>query len=71
MRLCYKTSQVILCMETIAVCSEIRVKHINTLREKNAELLNVKKGGTYSYHRAIKFKKNYGHFWFKSRPGSL
>jgi len=58
-------------METIAVCYEIHVKNINTLCEKNVELLNVKRGGTYSYHRAIKLKKIYGHFWFESRPGSL
>jgi len=28
--------------EIIAVCSEIHIKHINTLRGKNVELLNVK-----------------------------
>jgi hypothetical protein len=28
--------------EKIAVCSQIRVKHINTLRGQNVELLNVK-----------------------------
>jgi hypothetical protein len=28
--------------EIIAVCSEIRTKHINTLCEQNVELLNVK-----------------------------
>jgi len=31
-----------LCREIIAVCSEIHIKHINTLRGKNVELLNVK-----------------------------
>jgi len=29
-------------MEIIAVCSQIHTKHINTLREQNVELLNVK-----------------------------
>jgi len=31
--------------EIIAVCSQIHTKHINTLREQNAELLNVERGG--------------------------
>jgi len=30
--------------EIIAICSDIHTKHINV------ELLNVKPGGTYSYH---------------------
>ena len=29
-------------------------KHINTLCEQNVELLNVKTGGTYSNHWAVK-----------------
>ena len=32
----------------MAVCSEIRTKHINVLCGQNVELLNVKTGGTYS-----------------------
>jgi hypothetical protein len=40
--------------EIIAVCSEIRTKHINTLCEQNVELLNVKAGGIYSNHWALK-----------------
>jgi hypothetical protein len=40
--------------EIIAVCSEIRTKHINTLRGQNVELLSVKPGGTYSNHWALK-----------------
>jgi hypothetical protein len=36
--------------EIIAVCSEIHTKHINTLCGPNVELLNVKRGGTYSNH---------------------
>ena len=31
-----------LCREIIAVCSEIHIKHTNTLRGQNVELLNVK-----------------------------
>jgi hypothetical protein len=40
--------------EIIAVCSEILTKHINTLCGQNVELLNVKPGGTYSDHWALK-----------------
>jgi hypothetical protein len=40
--------------EIIAVCSEIHTKHINTLCGQNVELLNVKHGGTYSNHWALK-----------------
>jgi hypothetical protein len=40
--------------EIIAVCSEIHTKHINTLCGQNVELLNVKRGGTYSNHWALK-----------------
>jgi hypothetical protein len=40
--------------EIIAVCSEIHTKHINTLCGQNVELLNVKRGGTYSNHLALK-----------------
>jgi hypothetical protein len=36
--------------EIIAVYSENHTKPINTLRGQNAELLNVKVGGAYSYH---------------------
>jgi hypothetical protein len=38
--------------EIIAVCSEIHTKHVNKLL--NVELLNVKPGGTYSDHWALK-----------------
>ena len=34
--------------------SEIHTKHINTLSGQNVELLNVKLGGTYSNHWAVK-----------------
>jgi len=40
--------------EIIAVCSQIHTKHINTLCGQNVELPNVKPGGTYSNHRALK-----------------
>jgi hypothetical protein len=39
--------------EIIAVCSEIHTKHINTLCGQNVELLNVKRGDTYSNHWAL------------------
>ena len=47
-------NQLMLCREIIAVCSEIHTKHINTLCGQNAELLNVKPGGIYSYHWDLK-----------------
>ena len=37
-----KTIQLMLYREIIAVCSEIRTKHINTVCGQNVELLNVK-----------------------------
>jgi len=40
--------------ETIAVCSQTHTKHINTLWGPNVELPNVKPGGTYSDHWALK-----------------
>jgi hypothetical protein len=40
--------------EIIAVCSQIHTKHINALCEQNIELLNVKAGGIYSDHGALK-----------------
>jgi sulfite reductase beta subunit-like hemoprotein len=43
--------------EIIAVCSEIHIKHINTLCGQNVELLNVKPGGTYSNHSALRYRK--------------
>jgi hypothetical protein len=45
-----KTSQLMRYREIIAVCSEIHIKHINTLCGQNVELLNVKPGGAYSDH---------------------
>jgi hypothetical protein len=40
--------------EIIAVCSQIHTKHINILCGQNVEFVNVKHGGTYSNHRALK-----------------
>ena len=40
--------------EVIAVRSKIRTKHINALAGQNVELWNVKPGGSYSNHRALK-----------------
>jgi hypothetical protein len=40
--------------EIIADCSEIHTKHINTLCGQNVEFVNVKPGGTYSNHQALK-----------------
>jgi hypothetical protein len=37
-----KTSQLMLCWEIFAVCSQIHTKHINTLCGQNVELLNGK-----------------------------
>jgi hypothetical protein len=39
--------------EIIAVCCEIRTKHVNTLCGQNVEFSNVKRGGTYSDHWAL------------------
>jgi len=36
--------------ETIAVCSEIHTKHINTVCGQNVEIVKVKRGGTHSDH---------------------
>ena len=40
--------------EIIAVCSQIHTKHINTVCGQNVELLNVKLGGAYTNHWAVK-----------------
>jgi hypothetical protein len=41
--------------EIIAVCSQIHTQKINC--GQNVELLNVKPGGTYSYHWALEGNK--------------
>jgi hypothetical protein len=40
--------------EIIAVCSEIHTKHINRLCGQKVEFVNIKPGGTYSNHWALK-----------------
>jgi len=50
--LSYKTRQLVLYKEIIAVCSQIHTKHINTLCGQNAGLLNVKLVA-YSDHWAV------------------
>jgi hypothetical protein len=39
----------------VALYSENRTKHTYIVVNRNAELLNVKAGGAYSYHTALKF----------------
>jgi hypothetical protein len=36
--------------EIIAVCSQIRTEHINTVCGQNVGFVKVKSGGTYSNH---------------------
>jgi len=48
-----KTSHLMLYRKIIAVCSEIRTQHINTLCRQKVELLNVKRGCKYSDHSAV------------------
>jgi hypothetical protein len=48
-----KTSQLMLYIEIIAVCSQIHTKHINILCGQNTEFFDVKAGGTYSDHWAL------------------
>ena len=40
--------------EIMAVCSQIHIKHTNTLCGQNVKLLNVTSDGTYSDHWALK-----------------
>ena len=48
-----KTSQLMLYRETVAVCSRIHTKHINTLYGQYTEFLNITAGGTYNDHWAL------------------
>jgi len=50
----YKTSQLMLYRDIIAVCSQIHAKNTHTLCEQNVEFVNLKPGGTYSNHQALK-----------------
>jgi RecB family endonuclease NucS len=49
-----KSSQLMLYREIIALCSQIHTERINTLCGENVEFLNVKPGGTYSNHLALR-----------------
>jgi hypothetical protein len=49
-----KTSQLMLLIEIIAVCSETHKEHINTLCGQNVEFVNVKPSGTCSDHCALR-----------------
>ena len=40
--------------EIITVCTEIRTKHENAVCVRNVQCLNVKRGGPYSNHWALK-----------------
>jgi hypothetical protein len=48
--------------EIIAVCSEVHIKHANTLYGLNVEFFNVRPGGTKSNHWAIRGNIRKGHF---------
>jgi len=41
-----KINQLMVYKTKVAVCSDVRTKHINTLCVQNVGLLNVKPGGT-------------------------
>ena len=40
--------------EIIAVCAQVYTKPIHTLYGQNVEIVNVKPGGTYGKHWALK-----------------
>jgi hypothetical protein len=48
-------SWLMLCREITIVYSENCMKHTRTLCRQNAELMNVKAGGTYRDHHALKY----------------
>jgi hypothetical protein len=61
------TNWLILLREIINVYSENHVKPINSLWVKSAELFNVKAGGIYLYHFALKALLS----WLKTYCGSI
>ena len=38
----------------MAACSEVHTKHINTFTGQNTKFFNLKLGGTWCSHRALK-----------------
>jgi len=54
-----KKSHLLLHREIITVCSEIRTKHENAVYVQNVQCLNVKRGGPYSYHWALKWEHEF------------
>jgi hypothetical protein len=50
----YEKQSVSTAVQVNAVCFEICKNYTNTLCEQNVEFRNVKPGGTYSNHRALK-----------------
>jgi len=53
-----KSSQLMLCREILAVCSEIHTKHINTVCGQDVEFVNVKPGGTYVWIQSVPRSKH-------------
>jgi hypothetical protein len=45
-------------MDIIVVYTDNHTKPMNTMPEENAELLNVKSGGTRSYHSTLNFNEH-------------
>jgi hypothetical protein len=57
--------------EIIAVCSQIHIKHINTVCGQNVKLLSVKPGGTYSNHWTVKGSYLAGSLYYLHRAFSV
>jgi hypothetical protein len=51
-----KPNQLMLFRETVAVYCEAHTEHTDTLCGQNVECLNVRTGGSYSYHYAVNGK---------------
>jgi hypothetical protein len=64
-----KINRLTLFKDIIAVYSENRTKRINTKWGKNAELLNVKAVGTYSYHCVVNGSGSFQQFFWRIIPG--
>jgi len=50
--------------EIMAVCSEIHIKHINTVCGQNVEFVNIKPGGTYIDHWTAMCVKTYKQYHY-------